>query len=49
MALGDMPSFDDSLRLGITRFTNPFNDDKRAKIYEEKLGKDFAGVEFDRR
>ena len=33
----------------LSRIFREFNDDKRAKIYEEKLGKDFAGVEFDRR
>jgi tetratricopeptide (TPR) repeat protein len=33
----------------LSRLFHEFNDDKRAKVYEEKLAKDFAGVEFDRR
>jgi tetratricopeptide (TPR) repeat protein len=33
----------------LSRLFREFNDEKRAKIYEEKLAKDFAGVEFDRR
>lgn len=33
----------------LARIFREFNDDKRAKIYEEKLGKEFAGVDFDRR
>jgi outer membrane protein assembly factor BamD (BamD/ComL family) len=33
----------------LARIFREFNDEKRAKIYEEKLGKEFAGVDFDRR
>jgi tetratricopeptide (TPR) repeat protein len=33
----------------LSRLFREFNDDKRAKVYEEKLAKDFSGVEFDRR
>jgi outer membrane protein assembly factor BamD (BamD/ComL family) len=33
----------------LSRIFREFNDDKRSKIYEEKLAKDFSGVEFDRR
>jgi outer membrane protein assembly factor BamD (BamD/ComL family) len=33
----------------LSRIFREFNDDKRAKIYEEKLAKDFSGIEFDRR
>jgi lipopolysaccharide biosynthesis regulator YciM len=33
----------------LSRLFREFNDEKSARIYEEKLGKDFAGVEFDRR
>jgi tetratricopeptide (TPR) repeat protein len=33
----------------LSRLFREFSDEKRAKIYEEKLAKDFAGVEFERR
>ncbi|HEV2948740.1 MAG TPA: hypothetical protein VGX70_15305, partial [Gemmataceae bacterium] len=33
----------------LSRLFREFNDDKRAKIYEEKLAKELSGVEFDRR
>jgi hypothetical protein len=33
----------------LSRLFREFNDDKRAKIYEEKLSKEMSGVEFDKR
>jgi len=33
----------------LSRLFREFNEDKRAKIYEEKLAKELAGVEFDKR
>jgi len=33
----------------LARIFREFNDDKRAKIYEEKLAKELSGVEFDKR
>jgi hypothetical protein len=33
----------------LSRIFREFNDDKRAKIYEEKLAKELSGVEFDKR
>ncbi len=33
----------------LSRLFHEFNDDKRAKIYEEKLAKELSGVEFDKR
>jgi len=33
----------------LSRLFREFNDEKRARIYEEKLGKEFVGVDYDRR
>src|SRR5262249_37026809 len=33
----------------LSRLFREFNDEKRAKLFEEKLAKEFAGVDFDRR